>query len=645
MKRLGIYLVYDKQNIIDRYIGYFLKELKSCVSKLIVVCNMEQITQGEEILREYADKIFFRENVGFDAGGFKDALCNLIGWETVFSYDELVLINDSMFGPFCPMREIFQGMSRRDVDFWGLTKHAERNRPNENRVQEHIQSFFLVVRSLMLHSECFKVYWESMPYYTSFEEVVRGYEADFTSHFSLAGYTYDAWADTSVNDSVNLENNYCQFSSIPHELIQKRNFPFLKRKPLGVFLPEEQSQESFYQALNYIERETNYPINLIWDNLIRTFDISDLQKELCLQYVIPPTDVMPKVKIAVVAIVSYSSSCEFVCEYLYRLLDSCTVVVCSEYEDILHSYEKLGCACEKLRTDGLPAFLSKFYFYDYVCVLHDSDMTSLKSPSFVGKSLFYNVWGNLVHDKRYLSGVVKHFEQNPKLGFLTVPQINSGEFFGKLGRGWNGQYVNVRRIADKMRLNCCISEVKPPYRVTNDFWIRGDVIKRLENMRAEDAEYLPYLWSYLAQDAGYYSGIVECADYAAMNQINLQYFIDQLCHQVRSQYGGFQYFFQLQQLICREALSNFCKKYQRIYVYGTGVTAAYYQDLLTNVEAYIVSDGYVKRNSFQGAPVKYLSEIDLSEDCGIVLCLKKRFQDQVVSLLKSQGFTDYFCIV
>lgn len=62
MKRLGVYLVYDKQNIIDRYIGHFLKELKTCVSTLLMVCNMPFIAQGREILEEYADQIYFWAN-------------------------------------------------------------------------------------------------------------------------------------------------------------------------------------------------------------------------------------------------------------------------------------------------------------------------------------------------------------------------------------------------------------------------------------------------------------------------------------------------------------------------------------------------------------------------------------------------------
>lgn len=113
MKRLGIYLVYDNENIINPYIEYMLKELKTCLSHPVVVCNMGKVDHGKEILEQYGDEIFFRDNIGFDAGGFKDALCSFLGWEKVLQYEELVLVNDSMYGPFCPHERDFRSNGKK----------------------------------------------------------------------------------------------------------------------------------------------------------------------------------------------------------------------------------------------------------------------------------------------------------------------------------------------------------------------------------------------------------------------------------------------------------------------------------------------------------------------------------------------------
>ena len=79
MKRLLIYLTYDRQSIIDDYIGYFLGSMRPIADTIAVVCNMPQIRKGLHNLADYADYIFYRENKGLDAGGFKDALCTFLG--------------------------------------------------------------------------------------------------------------------------------------------------------------------------------------------------------------------------------------------------------------------------------------------------------------------------------------------------------------------------------------------------------------------------------------------------------------------------------------------------------------------------------------------------------------------------------------
>ena len=209
--RLCIYLTFDKENIVDNYIGYMLKELKTCVDYLVVVCNETEVVRGLENLKKYADQIYYRENTGLDAGGFKEALTKFIGWKKVLSFDELVLVNDSLFGPFSSMKDIFNAMEERNVDFWGLSGHSKYRKEGVDSFPEHIQSFFITVRSSMLHSSQFKDYWESMPYYNTYNQVVKEYEMQFTHYFSKLGYIHDVYADTEVNNSLNPANNYIQY--------------------------------------------------------------------------------------------------------------------------------------------------------------------------------------------------------------------------------------------------------------------------------------------------------------------------------------------------------------------------------------------------------------------------------------------------
>ena len=285
MKRMCIYVTYDKKNIIDAYVGYILSEIKKNTDKLVVVCNELKVERGLEHISAYTDNIFLRENIGYDAGAFKDALCDYVGWDEVVTYDELLLINDSFFGPFIPLEEILNEMEKKKVDFWGLITHAEAFNQDVGRIPAHIQSYFIAVQSRMLHDESFQEYWENLPHFKTFNDVVVNHEIRFTEYFANRGFTFAAFADSSVNDSKVLKNNYSHYVNIPYELIKKRRFPILKKQQLAYNTLYLQTQENYLRSIQYIDKNTDYDVNLIWDNIIRTFDVNDLQRNLHLLYI------------------------------------------------------------------------------------------------------------------------------------------------------------------------------------------------------------------------------------------------------------------------------------------------------------------------------------------------------------------------
>ena len=90
MKRLCIFVTYDHENIVDDYIGYLLQQLRKVVDGLAVVCNYEYIAKGIDKIRPYADKVYYRNNTGFDAGAYKDAICSYLGWDEINKYEEVL---------------------------------------------------------------------------------------------------------------------------------------------------------------------------------------------------------------------------------------------------------------------------------------------------------------------------------------------------------------------------------------------------------------------------------------------------------------------------------------------------------------------------------------------------------------------------
>lgn len=647
MKRLCIYLTYDKQKMVDAYIGYMLRELRTCADYLAVVCNELEIARGKEILEEYADDVFYRENTGADAGGFKDAMCRFIGWDKVLCYDELVLVNDSIFGPFRPMVEIFEEMDKKQADFWGLSKHAEYNDEGVAGYPEHIQSFFLVVRTQMLHHEAFRRYWENMPYFKDLSEVVIKHETRFTAYFAEQGFSFECLADMKPNDSKSVSNNFIQYLMLPYEIIKKRNFPFLKKKALSFYDTNSQTQENPRLALRYIEEHTNYNINLIWDNIIRTCNISDLQRSLHLQYVIP-SDTREPVKnqnIMVVVIAGCVEAGEFVLEYLEGISKLWSITIIALGSVLLDYYENKGYQCVCLNVpEDCKALFDKMVEKELVCIIHDTDITGKQRKSYVGKSLLFNTWDNLLKNNSHVSRIIDIFKKESKLGMLVPPEANFGNYFGNMGTGWGENFEKVKDTAGRLQINCPITYKKPPFAHSEDFWIRGSILKKISESQIIEPEILPYLWCYIVQDAGYYSGIVESEDYAAINEINLQYYLSMLTKQLRHQCGNFNNFLELSQKITERFTQFFCRKNEVIYVYGTGIVAQRYRHFIPKIEAYIVSDGQCKEDKLNGIDVMYLSEVKIQDNAGIIVCLSEENRKQVVPLLEEKGWHNYFCV-
>ena len=645
MKRFGIYIIYDSDNIVDTYIGFMLQELRKVVQCMVVVCNNKYIDKGIENIEPYADKIFYRENIGYDAGGFKDTLCTFIGWDELGQFDELILANDSVFGPFRSMKEIFGEMAKETCDFWGMTKHKE-----TLLIPEHLQSFFLVFRKKILHSKVFQDFWESLPYYYSFNEVVEQYEMKLTNFFYKKGYKFACYSDMEPNDTDNIENNFVQYGFISNELVRRRHFPFLKRKSINYTTLNQQTQENIPQVLAYVKNHTEYDVNMIYENCIRLMNISDLHRKLCLNYILSDessNDEMNFAGIAIVVLTEYANSCEYVTDYLNKITEICNIFILSSSKVVLNCYIEYGFNCFTYSRDNQKLLFDILSKYDLICLIHDVDVSSDKTPSYVGKAAFYNIWENLLSSSGYIMNVVDVFVRNEKLGLLMIPTANFGTYFGDTGIGWNGRFEDVSQVIERYHIQCRLDYTKPPFELSYNYWIRGELFHYIKTGESDLFDLLPWLWGYIAQGMGYYSGIVQNIKYAEMNEINQQYYLDAICAQIRDQFGEFSTFEDMQELLSRKAVLEYCQKYEGVYIYGTGKIADKFSSFIPNILAYIVSDRQKKLKTFCAKDVFYLSDIEKiknNTEIGLIICLDKRHQAEVIPQIRKKGFKNYLCV-
>lgn len=255
MRRLGIFSFYDREGIVDSYIEYLLRDLKRNLNYLIITVNGKVNSIGKEIFDKYADLVLTRENKGFDCGAYKDVLVDIIGEDELKKWDEIVLCNDTFYGPFIAFEKIFKEMEPKAIDFWGLNYI-------DQGFLSHIQSFFLVFRTnTRLGTDLFAYFKNNINSQTEeLEEVLATFENGLFLHLVRRGYKYNAYTHI---DTCNLYRN-------PDVCVKKYKLPILKKRS---FAFNDINGKSLMIALHYIQLEWNYELSFIIENAYRLYDV------------------------------------------------------------------------------------------------------------------------------------------------------------------------------------------------------------------------------------------------------------------------------------------------------------------------------------------------------------------------------------
>lgn len=191
MTRTAIYLFHERSGVVDDYVPQVIASLRPFINHCLVVVNGPLTDKGRRILTEVADDVLQRENDGMDVGGYHAGLTHL-GWETVATLDELILLNNTFVGPVRPWEPVFAAAAARpDASLWGLTEHAEmRPHPflSQAVMPRHLQSHFLVFRSRLLVDPAFRHYWETMPPIRNYNDSVAHHESRLTDYWRERGH-------------------------------------------------------------------------------------------------------------------------------------------------------------------------------------------------------------------------------------------------------------------------------------------------------------------------------------------------------------------------------------------------------------------------------------------------------------------------
>lgn len=259
MKRLLLYVHFNKYDNISEHVYYQLEHMKPLFSKVIFISN-SQLSQSEvEKLRQkdLIDDFIQRENVGYDFAAWHDGMAQ-VGFENLKDYDSVTAMNDTCFGPLWDMAPLYEKYeSDEAVDFWGMTNHRAID-AGHIYIDEHLQSYFMSFKKSIIVSDVFQNFWKKVEAYTDVQNVIDNYETKYTKIFTEAGFKYQA-----VLNTVPIADNFFHSNftiHYPHVLLDN-GVPFIKIKTFDL------TQHLSPYLLKAIEERSDYPSQLILDHM------------------------------------------------------------------------------------------------------------------------------------------------------------------------------------------------------------------------------------------------------------------------------------------------------------------------------------------------------------------------------------------
>ncbi len=500
MKRVAFYLFWAADGHADDYIPYCLEDLGRSVETIVFVSNGPLDDDSRARIAPLVSEIVERENVGYDVGGYQDALARF-GAERLREYDELILMNYTFFGPIYPFAEVFERSETWNVDFWGLTDHGSVT-PHpfaaKKTMHAHIQSHWIAVRRSLFDTDAFREYWATMPLIESYNDSVDHHEARFTHHFESLGFgsmvAFPERNYPSKHPAIDL----------PVLLLNDR-CPIIKRRLF--FQDPLYLNDNAVIGRDVIEKvkSTDYPLRFVWQNISHTAEPRVVSTNMTLTHVLPDvptgTGSGANLSMAVLMHVFYESMIDEMMDSVenvpvpYDLYITTTDAIKKEYIErrlAARGREQFDVrVLESNRGRDITAFLIGLRDvlqdpkYDVMLKVHSKK--SAQDGFAVGEWFKRHLMENLLSSPGYVQNVLDLFGDDESVGMVFPPVVQIG--YPTLGKAWYSNKKPAAALAKRLGIDVPFDANTPLSPYGSMFYFRPEALRPLLDARFRWADF------------------------------------------------------------------------------------------------------------------------------------------------------------
>lgn len=217
VRRVCLFAAFDVDGVVDPTVVTYLADLSRFADVYYLAdCEMEE---GElDKLAPYTKGAWAVRHGRYDFGSYSMLATDLVGWDVIDGYDEMMLANDSAW-LVQPLDRVFAKMDATACDWWGLQatyedfgvrEYEELGRPlslddveQQMRQQDlwrysdfiHVGSYFLVYRKRVLQDPEFRRRLETVAQQRDKTAIILKYEIGFSRYLILGGYHLATFVD------------------------------------------------------------------------------------------------------------------------------------------------------------------------------------------------------------------------------------------------------------------------------------------------------------------------------------------------------------------------------------------------------------------------------------------------------------------
>lgn len=295
----------------------------------------------------------------------------------------------------------------------------------------------------------------------------------------------------------------------------------------------------------------------ITTELIRKSDMSDLRRDMYLDYVFQTTGSSCQWNDRKIALIAYFRDVVFVDKCLKyimevpKYIDVFITAASEEIRDLIEQKLKqksgynviMDSTVNNCGKTGalLLAYKDILMKYEYLGFVYETGKNKDVVFQTINDSLCELMWENVIKNSIYIEHVIEAFEKEPLLGVLAPPLPYLSTFLKTGFCGWESYYEETLKLIKDLNLKCQVNRDKPPFILDIAFWCRTKALEPLftceimhEDFVEEDvvgniaSHAIERVLPYVAQSQGYYSGIMMTAEYASLYICNYQYMLETL---------------------------------------------------------------------------------------------------------------------